>query len=95
MWFSGLSVPDAKVPKKPERPVHLRILYPNTPLQEPALRRIFQDAINIAGTNWRGFNAKSMPISVYYAKMIADFYRHFRELNLPDVDFESVSPWFL
>jgi hypothetical protein len=51
--------------------------------------------MNISGTNWRGFNAKSMPISVYYAKMIADFYRHFRELGLPDVDFESVSPWFL
>jgi hypothetical protein len=94
-WFSGLSSTDAKVPKKPERPVHLRVLYPETPLPEAILRRILQDAINISGTNWRGFNAKSMPISVYYAKMIADFYRHFRELNLPDVDFESVSPWFL
>jgi hypothetical protein len=95
MWFSGLSSTDSKVPKKPERPVHLRVLYPETPLPEATLRRILQDAMNISGTNWRGFNAKSMPISVYYAKMIADFYRHFRELGLPDVDFESVSPWFL
>jgi hypothetical protein len=95
MWFSGLSVPDAKVPKKPEKPVHLQVLYPKHPLPEADLRRIFQDAINIAGTNWRGFNAKSMPISVYYAQMIAKFYQRFRELELPDVDFESVTPWFL
>ena len=95
MWFSGLSNTDAKVPKKPERPVHIRVLYPKTPLPEVDLKRILQDALNISGTNWRGFNAKSMPISVYYAKMIADFYRHFRELDLPDVDFESVTPWFL
>jgi hypothetical protein len=95
MWFSGLSIDDSKVPKKPERPVHLRVLYPETPLPEADLKRVLQDAMNIAGANWRGFNAKSMPISVYYAKIIADYYAHFREANLPEVDFETVSPWFL
>jgi hypothetical protein len=95
MWFSGLSLDDSKVPKKPERPVHLRILYPETPLSEADLKRVLQDAMNIAGANWRGFNAKSIPISVYYAKIIADYYARFREANLPEVDFETVSPWFL
>lgn len=95
MWFSGLSLDDSKVPKKPERPVHLRILYPETQLSEADLRRVLQDAMNIAGANWRGFTAKSMPISVYYAKIIADYYAHFREAGLPEVDFETVSPWFL
>ncbi len=95
MWFSGLGLDDSKVPKKPERPVHLSILYPETRLSEADLKRVLQDAMNIAGANWRGFSAKSMPISVYYAKIIADYYAHFREANLPDVDFENVSPWFL
>src|SRR6266446_915407 len=95
MWFSGLSLDDSKVPKKPERPVHLRVLYPETPLSEADLKRVLQDAMNTAGANWRGFSAKSMPISVYYAKIVADYYAHFREANLPEVDFETVSPWFL
>jgi hypothetical protein len=71
IWFSGLSLDDSKIPKKPERPVHLRILYPDTPLHEDDLKRVLQDAMNIAGANWRGFTAKSMPISVYYAEIIA------------------------
>ena len=25
-----------------------------------------QDILNLSGSNWRGFNAKSMPISIYY-----------------------------
>jgi hypothetical protein len=95
MWFSGLSLDDSKAPKKPERPVHLRILYPETQLPEGDLKRVLQDAMSIAGANWRGFTAKSMPISVYYAKIIADYYAHFREAGLPEVDFETVSPWFL
>jgi len=95
MWFSGLSLDDSKAPKKPERPVHLRILYPETQLPEADLKRVLQDAMNIAGANWRGFTAKSMPISVYYAKIIADYYAHFRTAGLSEVDFETVSPWFL
>jgi hypothetical protein len=95
MWFSGLGLSDSKVPKHPERPVHIRILFPETPLPEADLKRVLQDAMNIAGANWRGFNAKSIPISIYYAKIIADYYANFRKGNLPDVDFENVSPWFL
>jgi hypothetical protein len=95
MWSSGLSLDDSKAPKKPERPVHLRILYPESQLPEADPKRVLQDAMNIAGANWRGFNAKSMPISVYYAKIIADYYAHFRAADLPEVDFETVSPWFL
>jgi hypothetical protein len=95
MWSSGLSLDDSKAPKKPERPVHLRILYPESQLPEADPKRVLQDAMNIAGANWRGFNAKSMPISVYYAKIIADYYAHFRAADLPEVDFVTVSPWFL
>lgn len=95
MWFSGLGLDDSKVPRKPERPVHLRVLYPDVPLSESDVKRVLQDAMNIAGANWRGFSAKSMPISVYYAKIIADYYGHFCEANLPEVDLETACPWFL
>jgi hypothetical protein len=95
MWFSGLGLDDSKAPKKPERPVHLRVLYPDNPLSDSDLRRVLQDAMNIAGANWRGFNAKSMPISVYYAKLVADYYGHFCEAGLPEVNLETDSPWFL
>jgi Piwi domain len=95
MWFSGLGLDDDKVPKKPERPVHLRVLFPDRPLEETVLRRVLQDAINIAGANWRGFNAKSMPISVYYAAIIAQYYAHFKPADLPELDFENAAPWFL
>jgi hypothetical protein len=95
LWFSGLGTEDSKAPKKPERPVHVQILYPATPLSKDDLRRVLQDAMNIAGANWRGFNAKSLPISIYYAKLIAEYYAHFRDADLPDLNIEDLSPWFL
>lgn len=95
VWFSGLSLDDSKAPKKPERPVHIRVVYPEGPLDRNDVKRLLQDAMNIAGANWRGFNAKSMPISVYYAKLIADYYSRFREEGLAEIDLESMSPWFL
>lgn len=95
LWFSGLSMDDSKAPKKPEKPVHVQVLYPNEPLQHERLKRVMQDAMNLAGANWRGFNAKSLPISIYYAKLIAGYYAHFRELKLPDLNLDELSPWFL
>lgn len=95
LWFSGLGLDDNKAPKKPERPVHLSIMYPKAAMDEAVTRRLLQDAINIAGANWRGFNGKSMPISVYYAKLIAEYYSRFREQNLPDINFDKMQPWFL
>jgi hypothetical protein len=95
MWFAGVDVSGSKAPKKPERPVHLKVLYPREPLSEIDLQRLLQDAVNIAGANWRGFNAKSMPISIYYAKLIADHYAGFREAGLSEVDMDNLPPWFL
>ncbi len=95
VWFSGLSLDDSKAPKKPERPVHIRVVYPERSLDKSDQRRLLQDAMNIAGANWRGFNAKSMPISIYYAKLIAEYHSRFREAGLAEIDIESLSPWFL
>jgi hypothetical protein len=95
LWFAGLGIDDSKIPKKPERPVHVSVLYPNEPISEPDLKRVLQDAVNISGANWRGFNAKSLPISIYYAKLIADYYAKFREAGFPEISLDNMSPWFL
>jgi hypothetical protein len=95
IWFSGVGMTDSKAPAKPERPTHVRVLYPELPPQISDITRILQDAANIAGANWRGFNAKSMPISVYYARLIAEYYSQFRESGLSDVSFDGLPPWFL
>lgn len=94
VWFDGLNRANPTV-RRPERPVHVKVAFPEVTLPEDTVRRLLQDAVNIAGTNWRGFNARSMPVSVYYAKLIADYYGKFSELGLPDIPLEDVSPWFL
>lgn len=95
VWFSGLGPTDSKVPRQPERPVHVDVLYPQDPVSQADVKRWLQDAMNIAGANWRGFNARSMPISIYYAKLIADHYAHFRQAGLEDLDMDDIHPWFL
>lgn len=95
LWFDGLNQRNPTVARSPERPVHVRVLFPTTPVPDDTLNRYLQDAVNIAGANWRGFNGKSMPISVYYAKLIADYYGHFQELGLDDIKLEEITPWFL
>jgi hypothetical protein len=55
-----------------------------------------QDIINLSGANWRGFNAKSVPISIYYSKIITEYISEFGDI----VDVEKMSvtndkPWFL
>jgi hypothetical protein len=62
--------------------------------QENKLKYL-QDSVNLSGANWRGFNAKSVPVSIYYAKLVADFVKEFRDLNLEEIDWESLTPWFL
>ena len=54
-----------------------------------------QDILNLSGASWRGFNAKSMPISIFYPKIISKFIAEFRYRNLPELEFEKLPPWFL
>jgi hypothetical protein len=96
VWFDGLNQRNPTVARCPERPVHIQVLFPTTThVSDDTLNRYLQDAVNIAGANWRGFNARSMPISVYYAKLIADYYGHFQELGLADIELQDIIPWFL
>lgn len=95
LWFDGLNRQNPTVSRRPERPVHLQVLFPQNGLPGDTAMRYFQDSVNIAGANWRGFNARSMPISVYYARLIARYYGYFQQLGLRDLELENISPWFL
>ena len=94
VWFEGLQY-DRSAPKKMVgRPVSVRFTYPRD-LTDQRKMTYLQDAINLSGANWRGFNAKSLPVSVYYAQIIAHYLREFEQHGLPEVDVGILTPWFL
>lgn len=93
VWFEGLQY-NSTVPKRIERPLHVQFMHPHDMSHENKLRYL-QDSVNLSGANWRGFNAKSVPVSIYYAKLVADFVKEFRDLELEEIDWESLTPWFL
>ncbi len=94
VWFEGLQFHNPNLKARVSRPVHVQFLHSNRRLDSSRKRDYIQDAVNISGANWRGFNAKSLPISINYAYLIAKFYREFQRLGLEEMDW-TVSPWFL
>jgi hypothetical protein len=95
VWFEGLQYHNPNILKKIERPLHIEFLYPRDGLEKLEKISYIQDALNISGANWRGFNAKSLPVSVYYAYLVAEYYKEFQSLGLDDIDLENINPWFL
>lgn len=95
VWFEGLQYHNPNVFKRIERPLHIEFIYPRDGLEEREKINYIQDAVNISGANWRGFNAKSLPVSVYYAYLVADYYKEFQSLGLTEIDIENMNPWFL
>ncbi len=95
VWFRGLQYNNRTLAQRVERPLHIEFLYSNETLTEEARQSYLQDALNISGANWRGFNAKSLPVSMFYAYLVAKFYRGFQTYDLEELDFETIRPWFL
>lgn len=95
VWFEGLQYGKTRISQRIARPMHIEFNYESEELTMEEKSDYLQDAINLSGANWRGFNAKSMPISVYYAKIIAKFYSKFDELGFERVNLNNVKPWFL
>ncbi len=97
IWFEGVQYHNPNIFKRIERPLHVEFIYPtkDKSLIEEKKIMLIQDSINISGANWRGFNAKSLPVSIYYAYLVANYYKEFQYLGLDDIDFEEVNPWFL
>jgi len=95
VWFEGLQYGGRLPPKTISNPVHVKFLFPYDELSNDRKKKLLQDAINLSGANWRGFNAKSLPVSVYYAQLIAKYLKEFNRLNLEKVDVNILKPWFL
>ena len=94
VWFEGLQYGRPTVHKRIGNPLHVQFTYPDE-LERHRQRAHLQDAINLSGANWRGFNAKSLPVSVYYAQLIAKYLKEFDRHGLPAVDVNTLTPWFL
>lgn len=94
VWFEGLNYGKEIVDKRLSNPVHIEFL--NIGDRVDDYKSYLQDIINLSGANWRGFNAKSVPISIYYSKIITEYISEFGDI----VDVEKMSvtndkPWFL
>jgi len=93
-WFDGLQQNKDVLQRRVGGPVHIEWLWSSNSNQSAEdRRRMLQDLLNLSGANWRGFNAKSEPVSVYYCELIARFSKHSDEV----IDHISRlnSPWFL
>ena len=95
VWFEGLQYGKEIVYQRVGNPVHIQFLNSESTSKEED-QTYLQDVLNLSGANWRGFNAKSIPISIYYSKIIAEYTKAFE--NFDDFDrgiFSTNKPWFL
>ena len=94
VWFEGIFPDKPTVTKAFPGPTHLHFLRiaEGDKISDDLL---LQDLVNLSGANWRGFNAKSAPVSVFYCHLVADLVHDFQERGLPLPAVEGLKPWFL
>ncbi len=95
LWLEGINQSDTTIRKRYSGPVHIEFHYSNTRLSSQQKMLLIQDIINLSGANWRGFNALSLPISIYYCKLISDLLSALKEKGYQDTEIEDSKPWFL
>ncbi|MFA5262700.1 MAG: Piwi domain-containing protein [Opitutaceae bacterium] len=94
LWFEGIFPDNQSVKKVIPGPTHLSFLK----VSEGQLigdEQILQDLVNLSGANWRGFNAKSAPVSVFFCHLVADLLHEFQQRDLPLPQLNALKPWFL
>lgn len=91
VWFEGLLYGKEVVYKRLSNPVHIQFL---NRIEDS--KRYLQDVLNLSGANWRGFNAKSIPISIYYSQIIAKYTEAFEQIeDYEETAISNDKPWFL
>jgi hypothetical protein len=96
VWFEGIYPDKPNVTKAFPGPTHLQFLKVDDEVAAPAEEReLLQDLVNLSGANWRGFNAKSSPVSVFYCHLVAELVHNFHEQGLPMPAVQDIQPWFL
>jgi hypothetical protein len=94
IWFEGLQYGYTSVKERIGPPIQVTFDYPKDCTTNDLLNYL-QDAINLSGANWRGFNAKTMPVSILYAHLLSGFLAAFDSLNFDEINIENILPWFL
>lgn len=94
VWFEGIFPDKPTVTKAFPGPTHLQFLRV-AEADNISDDILLQDLVNLSGANWRGFNAKSAPVSVFYCHLVADLVHNFQEHGLPLPAVEDLRPWFL
>lgn len=95
VWFEGLQFGREVVDKRLANPVHIQFLNLDRDNQQDE-KNFLQDVLNLSGANWRGFNAKSIPISIYYSQIIASYLESFEAMaDYQDSTMSTEKPWFL
>ena len=96
IWTEGMNYHNNKANKKFSNPLHVEFYYPKIKeIDDKTIKLHLQDIMNLSGASWRGFNAKSVPISMFYPKIISGFIKEFNSRNLSEINFENLPPWFL
>lgn len=93
LWTEGLNYhqPDAK--KRYANPIYIEFYYSNK--VNINHKEYLQEVLNLSGANYRGFNAKALPVSLFYPKLISNFNKHFEEIGIEQIYSENKKPWFL
>ncbi|MFN7119149.1 MAG: hypothetical protein ACK4TA_20290 [Saprospiraceae bacterium] len=95
VWFEGLNYGKEIVYKKVANPIHIEFLDSNDISIEDE-QSYLQDILNLSGANWRGFNAKAKPISIFYSELIAEYSIELQKMEGFDSRiFAQSKPWFL
>lgn len=94
IWFEGQQYGNSIIRHRIGAPIRINVDYPDT-INDTLLENYLQDSINLSGANWRGFNAKSVPVSLLYAELISGFLASFEKYNLQTINIENMKPWFL
>ena len=93
VWTEGLNYQNPKPLKRYGNPLYIQFFYSNQQNYNKEL--LLQDILNLSGANYRGFNAKALPVSLYYPKLISNFYKHFKEINLDPISVKTDKLWFI
>lgn len=94
IWFEGIFPDKQTVSKAFPGPTHVEIMRMSEESEIEA-DSVLQDLVNLSGANWRGFNAKSAPVSIFYCHLIAKLVGEFQDNGLPLPQVSDLQPWFL
>lgn len=93
LWTEGLNYHNPTPRKKYSNPIYIDFYYSNQGKID--YEKLLQDILNLSGTNYRGFNAKSLPVSMFYPKLISQFYKYFNKYNISSNIEKRNRMWFL